>query len=170
VSGDFLPLHESDFNAAPMGRWLKATAFAGAPESLHFGGLTPGARMHFALLAVDVAGNQSLVSNDAAAELHVGGPLDGVQDLALAPVTNPASPPFSFYWHADPAAVGMSQRLRMYDITGRVRLDRDLGTGAGGVWSWDGRDDHGNAVRSGIYFARLQSGSRSKTTRIVLLR
>jgi hypothetical protein len=170
VHADGYPIHDSDFGASPYVRLLAPTVYPPAAETLHFGALPPGSRLHFALRAKDGAGNVSLVSNDVAAELKVGGPLDGGQDLALAPTTNPATPPFAFYWHADPAAVGTPQHLRLYDITGRVRLDRDLGTGAGGVWSWDGRDDHGNAVRSGIYFARLQSGARAKTTRIVLLR
>ena len=170
VHADTYPVKESDFNASPWSRSFTPTVNGGQPESLQYGGFTPGARLHFGLRAVDQVGNVSLVSNDVAAELHVGGPLDGAQELALAPTTNPAIPPFSFYWHADPAAVGTPQRLRLYDVTGRVRLDHDLGTGAGGVWVWDGRDDHGNAVRSGVYFARLQSGARSKTTRIALLR
>jgi subtilisin family serine protease len=170
VHADTHPIGASDWGASPYLRRMTPTAHPPAAESLDFGGLPPAAHLHFALRAFDEAGNFSLVSNDVAADLHVGGPLDGAQDIALAPTTNPAIPPFSFYWHSDPGAVGTSQRLRLYDITGRVRLERDLGTAAGGIWAWDGRDDHGNPVRSGVYFARLQSGSRSKTTRIVLLR
>jgi flagellar hook assembly protein FlgD len=35
---------------------------------------------------------------------------------------------------------------------------------------WDGRDAHGRAVASGVYFARLEAGDRSESRRIVLLR
>jgi subtilisin family serine protease len=163
------PLDEANFGLAPELRIVMPTADAGAPESLHFGGLAPGARLHFALRAVDAAGNASPVSNDASAEMHVGGPLGDTHTLSLAPHTNPGSLPLAFYWHADPATVGTTQRLRLYDISGRLRFDRDLGTGAGGVYTWDGRDDHGSRAGAGIYFARLYSGAGTKTARVVLL-
>jgi hypothetical protein len=35
--------------------------------------------------------------------------------------------------------------------------------------TWDGRDEHGRAAAAGIYFARLDSGERAITRRIVRL-
>jgi glucose/arabinose dehydrogenase len=61
--------------------------------------------------------------------------------------------------------------LRLFDAQGRLR--RTLGSrlwpaGASQV-EWDGRDDRGQVVPSGVYFARL-SGAASGTVRIVIRR
>lgn len=52
--------------------------------------------------------------------------------------------------------------LRVYDLTGRVvrtLLDADLGAGERTV-TWDARDDQGQRVRVGTYYARLMSGGK----------
>ena len=36
--------------------------------------------------------------------------------------------------------------------------------------SWDGRDDSGNAVSSGVYYYRMQSGKYSSTRKMVLMK
>jgi hypothetical protein len=38
------------------------------------------------------------------------------------------------------------------------------------ILAWDGRDDHGRGVRSGIYLCRVIAGGRASTTRLLLLR
>ncbi len=63
-------------------------------------------------------------------------------------------------------------RLAVYNALGqqvRVLLgaERALGRYEAG---WDGRDDRGEAVGSGVYFYRLQSGERELTRSMVLLR
>ena len=40
---------------------------------------------------------------------------------------------------------------------------------SGRVVEWDGLDRHGHAVRPGIYFARVDAGSRSAVRRLVRL-
>ena len=63
-------------------------------------------------------------------------------------------------------------RLDLYDLQGRrVRTlaDRDLPAGAS-VIAWDGRDAGGSAVGRGIYFARLEVSSGSRTVKVVLTR
>ena len=62
--------------------------------------------------------------------------------------------------------------LRIYEVTGR--LVRTLGemtypNGLSEV-SWDGRDSHGRQVSAGVYLARLQSGDRTQTRRVVKIR
>lgn len=62
--------------------------------------------------------------------------------------------------------------LRVYDVTGRaVRtlLDGTIDSGSGAA-AWDGRDDDGRELPGGIYFARLESGGRQKTEKLVLIR
>jgi hypothetical protein len=62
--------------------------------------------------------------------------------------------------------------LTIYDVSGRrVRTLVDRVDGAGRhEREWDGRDDTGNEVASGVYFIRLTVAERAFTTRAVLLR
>lgn len=62
--------------------------------------------------------------------------------------------------------------LAIFDIAGRrvrVLLAGPQPAGAGSV-RWDGRDAAGRTVAAGLYFARLSTGGRSETQRLVLLR
>jgi len=62
--------------------------------------------------------------------------------------------------------------LRIYDISGvlvRILVD-GLRPAATYTEEWNGRDDDGNEVASGVYFCRLTAGARALTTKMVLLR
>jgi outer membrane protein assembly factor BamB len=62
--------------------------------------------------------------------------------------------------------------LVVYDITGRkVRelVSRILSAGAYSV-VWDGRDDAGRAVSSGVYLSRLESGGKAATGKMLLMK
>jgi hypothetical protein len=63
-------------------------------------------------------------------------------------------------------------RLSIIDPAGRrIRTLLDQQTGAGIRFaSWDGRNDHGRRVASGIYLVRLDWEGQSKTGRVTLLR
>ena len=66
----------------------------------------------------------------------------------------------------------MSVRLAIYDIAGRRRttlLDGELPAGATEV-TWDGRDQAGARVASGIYFVRLTFAGGARLSKIVMLR
>jgi hypothetical protein len=56
----------------------------------------------------------------------------------------------------------------VYDLQGR-RLRKFSGVGNQGV-VWDGRTDQGDLVRPGMYFFRVESGGKSATSRVILLR
>jgi hypothetical protein len=63
-------------------------------------------------------------------------------------------------------------RLAVYDVAGRqvrVLIDRSLPSGPGSA-VWDGRDDGGRAVASGVYFCRLDAGRVHETKRVTLLK
>jgi len=62
--------------------------------------------------------------------------------------------------------------LRVYDTRGAlVRTLRDEALSAGKYDTrWNGRDDSGRAVATGIYFVRLVAGHRSETMKLVLLK
>jgi PA domain-containing protein/flagellar hook capping protein FlgD len=63
-------------------------------------------------------------------------------------------------------------RLDIYDVAGRrVRRLVDGAMTAGlHALSWDGADAHGRMVATGIYVARLQSGSHTDTRRLALVK
>jgi hypothetical protein len=62
--------------------------------------------------------------------------------------------------------------LTVYDMAGRrVRTLADGVFGSGSrEFTWDGRDDRGAAVASGVYFYRLRAGTFTATRRMVLLK
>ncbi len=102
----------------------------------------------------------------------------GFEDPVMsAPVLGPATPnPFSASTeisYALPSADGPSRiTLSIYDARGRLVttiFDDTASAGAGRV-AWDGTDDRGRPVTSGLYFCRLNTNGRSLTRRLVLLR
>ncbi len=62
--------------------------------------------------------------------------------------------------------------LSVYDVSGRRVRTLLSGQGVGGTNSlyWDGRDEAGRELASGVYFYRLQAGERSLTRKLVLIR
>ncbi len=64
-------------------------------------------------------------------------------------------------------------RIRLYDVTGRVirtLTDRTYEAGTHAA-NWDGRDDAGNAVARGVYFARIEFAKGAAINgRVVVLR
>jgi len=62
--------------------------------------------------------------------------------------------------------------LAVFDVRGRhvvTLLDRSVPGGLVSV-TWDGRDQHGTPVSSGIYFYRLRAGAFTESKRMVLLK
>jgi hypothetical protein len=65
-----------------------------------------------------------------------------------------------------------STALAVYSLTGqRVRtlVSGPLSAGAHSV-SWDGRDDAGRAVSSGLYLSRLESGGKTATAKMLMMK
>jgi hypothetical protein len=66
---------------------------------------------------------------------------------------------------------GGSAMLEIYDLTGRhVRtlLSGEVSAGTHSV-QWDGRDERGSSVGSGVYFYRLRLGSKLESSRKMIL-
>jgi flagellar hook assembly protein FlgD len=63
-------------------------------------------------------------------------------------------------------------RLTIVDVTGRlVRTVTEETRGAGDHQDrWDGRDERGREVPSGVYFSVLETGGESYRRRLVLVR
>jgi hypothetical protein len=62
--------------------------------------------------------------------------------------------------------------LTVYDITGRKVRTLVSERMIAGVHSvvWDGRDERGEMVASGIYLARLESGTTARTVKMLLMK
>jgi flagellar hook assembly protein FlgD len=67
--------------------------------------------------------------------------------------------------------------VRIYDVMGRLVRELDLGEKETGYYLdrsravyWDGRNDLGEKVSSGVYFYQVEAGRYSKVRRMVILR
>jgi sucrose-6-phosphate hydrolase SacC (GH32 family) len=103
--------------------------------------------------------------------------VSGVNDRAPVP-EHVGMSILSRRWGAPEATVrielpsAMSVRLAIHDIAGRRRkllLVRDLPGGMTDV-SWDGRDERGIRVPSGMYFIRLTYASGARVSKVIILR
>ena len=114
------------------------------------------------LRASDAAGNTSGWSNVVGLTRPLGPALpDG---LTLAVRQRPSRVPVSLEWSGADVA-----DIRLYDVSGRLVRALRLTPGLRGTARWDGRDECGRLVPTGLYFARLTGGSLHAQTRIVLL-
>jgi len=70
-------------------------------------------------------------------------------------------------YRLDKAAEG---NLTIYNLKGQAVRNYDLKSKGSGFVSWDGKNNEGRAVPSGMYLARLNSGSSSVSQKLVMLR
>ena len=68
-------------------------------------------------------------------------------------------------------------RIRIYDVAEYLARTLDLGTelavsclSRAGTAYWDGRNDMGEAVSSGVYFYTLEAGDYQRTRWMTLMR
>jgi hypothetical protein len=63
-----------------------------------------------------------------------------------------------------------SRSVEIYDVGGRLK--RHLEVDAGGLATWDGRDEAGLAVKPGVYLVRSirKDGAAGTTKRLVVMR
>jgi hypothetical protein len=156
---------DSAYAQATLSRVVTATVNEGGKESMTFDHLEAQKRYWFAVRARDPNGALSQLSNSPYAMTSNGGlPPEGI---AIVARPQPSRAPVMFAWRGQAGAAG--QKIRIYDLSGRRRRSIDLGTGAFGNAVWDGIDDSGERVESGVYFVRLTAGSERADTRIVLL-
>ena len=80
-------------------------------------------------------------------------------------------------WLPYQLAAEVQVRFSIYNIHGQLTRELDLGTQAAGDYLtreaaayWDGRDEHGEMVSSGIYFYTLQAESFQSTRRMLILK
>jgi hypothetical protein len=96
-------------------------------------------------------------------------PTHAAKDLRLRAYPNPFNPQTTIHYSIPQSGAA---RLRLYDVSGRhIRTLFERWTTAGEhATRWDGRDNAGRIVASGVYFVRLESAGSVLTNRIVLLK
>ena len=122
---------------------------------------TSGSR--YRLIAINGLGEEY-----ALGETSVARALSADRDIIVYP--NPASGPIEIVYRIP---FDRSTELSIYDLSGRKVRTLVTGRQALGVQSttWDRRDDAGNDVAAGIYFARLTSGDGFQATeRVTIVR
>ena len=128
-----------------------------------------GGPIYYKVTALDYAGNES---DPAAAGSVTAVELPAVpHSFALYPnVPNPFNPTTLIRY--DVPEHGGAVSIRIYEASGRlVRALVDGAQSPGAkVVSWDGRDDDGRPVASGVYFYRLEASNYTKTRKMVLLK
>jgi hypothetical protein len=137
-------------------------------------GLDPGSTYYYSAFALDSWFNYSdplEAVGTTAGGITAVPPSSAVPErLHLYPARpNPFNPLTTIQF--DLPAEGLV-RLEIFDLSGRrvrVLLSETLGAGQYEE-AWDSRNDAGQAVSSGVYFARLEALQKVKTTKLILLR
>jgi hypothetical protein len=99
-------------------------------------------------------------------------PSSGPTRLALSQnYPNPFNPATRIEY-AVPVGAPTVVRLRIYDVAGHLVRTLVDAPQPGGVYTvtWDGKNDGGSSVASGVYFYRLQWNGRTESKKMVLLR
>jgi hypothetical protein len=96
-------------------------------------------------------------------------PIAAMKTAIHPPVPNPFNPTTTVEFTLESRTDVM---LSIYDVKGRLVRTLENRSMAAGVYNaqWDGRDDRGAAVASGIYFIRMNAGARVLTQKMVLIK
>jgi len=128
-----------------------------------------GSGVYYKVTALDHAGNES---EPGSAVTTTGTEGSGVpKAFALGQnVPNPFNPATTVYY--DVPAGGGNVSIRIFDVSGRLVRTLVDGHQAAGSQSvtWNGVNDRGQSISSGIYFYRMTAPGFTRTRKMVLLR
>jgi hypothetical protein len=166
------PEHPTAGLPVPNGAAGTFPASAGAAGSFTHTGLAAGMTYHYRAFARDGDGTCSAFMQAEASPTgsSAGVVIPGSEErLLLAASPNPSRGAVAIRYAAP---VGESTRLGVYDTSGRFirSLRPDVPGGGTSTTAWDGRNDAGEQVPSGIYFIQLESGGRFRVTKAILIR
>jgi hypothetical protein len=122
----------------------------------------------FSSTAMGTSASSDTVTIDGGPPVGAG---DGVpsQTALMQNHPNPFNPTTTIEYSLD---AGGSVSLRVYDVSGRLvrtLVEGEKGPGAHAE-VWNGRNDRGEAVSTGVYFYRLRAGEKVLTRKAVLLK
>jgi hypothetical protein len=107
------------------------------------------------------------IGEDGAEDRQTNG---GPESIALESILpNPFNPTTVIRYRA---AAGVRVTIAIFDVAGRRVRSLVDGAAAGGeaTVTWDGHDDAGRAVASGVYFCRLRSADVTRTGKMLLVK
>ena len=159
-----VPFDEASFDVQPFAWSFDSSAPISTPLTLRLEQVDPTQAKVLAMVAVDRAGNRSALSNT----VTLGELPSGITQLR--PAVTPSRGVVTFEWALGAGSAPGEGRIEIYDGAGRKRRELGLSGGAFGTTRWDGRDEAGQLVRPGLYFARLRAGATEVRTRVVFLR
>ena len=139
----------------------------GKPDSVLITSVTYGQRYYAMMRVADEIPNWSRFSNLARFDV-----VTGVEDeLAPAPPARVQVAPNPFAWSTAiqfSIPTGGETDVSAYDVAGRLvrRLHHGALRAGPHALDWDGRDEVGRDVRSGIYFIRIRSGATTLNTKV----
>ncbi len=124
---------------------------------------------YYKVTAEDSHDNESAPSNEAELNVVVSAVADGIPAAfrVLGAAPNPFNPSTAIRFSLARAG---GTTVEVFDARGRLvkqLLDRQLSAGPHEA-VWDGRDDQGRAAPSGLYLARVRSGSQQGRTKMIL--
>ena len=142
----------------------------GMPDSVLLVNVTYGQRYYAMMRVADEIPNWSRFSNLARFDV-----VTSVDELVPAPPVRVQAAPNPF---SSSTAIQFSisttgdTEVNAYDVAGRLvrRLHRGSLRAGPHALDWDGRDEAGRDVRSGIYFIRIQSGVATMTAKVFRMR
>ncbi len=163
VDGTF----QDDGCEPPNTRYYTAPGDAGEPVTVYFG-VKAGVWTDQQALFFDVAVDEvSLVEEGALVDKRKQSTVD--QFILFPNYPNPFNPTTAIDFAT--SKTGMAN-LAVFDVNGRkvkTLLHRNLPRGRHSV-IWDATDEQGQAVPSGLYFAKLQSGDELQMIKMTLIR
>jgi hypothetical protein len=123
----------------------------------------------YVVAAIDPAGHMSSLSDEVAA---AAAPVASTPALARLTVRSNAPNPFA---NATALRIGLpaagTATVEVFDVAGRRVASRQVAVNAG--WNeiaFDGRDDAGRALASGVYFYRVRAAAETITRKFVIQR
>ena len=153
----------SDFTPAP---YIMVNATA---DTAWIDPIAQGRQYHYKVSAVDFSGNESAAA--------AAGEITGFGENALPKrfdlkqnEPNPFNPTTIIRYYV-PAGGGRVV-VRVYDLNGRLvstLVDREESAGEKSV-AWNGRNERGEEVSSGVYFYRLEAAAHTVQRKMMLLR
>ncbi len=127
---------------------------------------------YYVVAAEDIHGNVGPPSNEVTVEVwtSVEEPVAPMSFALRGSRPNPFSGLTSVAF--DVPAGGGEVRIEVYDVSGRrVRVLVDGHESAGRrMVAWDGSDEGGRRVASGVYYCRMKAGTYEETTKLTLIR
>ena len=171
ANGSAITRYEYRYRKSGASSWSSWTS-VGAATSVTVSSLDSGQTYNFEVRAVNGVGTGPESSTGGRVRTPPAKPvsLQAIPDsLAVVAAPNPFNPSTTLHLHLPMHSV---VELTIYNIAGQVVRtlvdDAELDAGYHTI-DWDGRNQQGQAVTSGVYLYRLRAGSKTLVSKLLLL-